>query len=119
MLDKLCKKIVKYMNGKEHPSDYQLNFMEDLDLMAESVQSDPESVRAAIRYLKENGYLEYCYTKNGIALLFHLSHKGLHWKFFRRREVLNYIAEKWPDFIALVISLASLLISILAIAKGK
>lgn len=117
MLDALSKKIIIYMNHTDCPSDTYFDFSEDLDLMAKKVQSDSESVRAAVRYLEELGYIKYSYSHGELAYQFYLDHKGLHWKYFRRKEIMDYIAEKWPDFIAVIISLASLLISILALTK--
>lgn len=117
MLDKLSKKIVQHMNTAESPSDTYYDFMDDLDEIAENTHSDSESVRAAVRYLEEQGYIKYSYTQNGIAFQFYLDHKGLHWKYFRRKEILDYIAEKWPDFIAVAISMVSLLISIASLTK--
>ena len=37
MLDKLSKKILKYMNEQPQPSDTYYNFDEDLDEIAEAV----------------------------------------------------------------------------------
>lgn len=119
MLDKLSKKIIRYMNTAENPSDTYYDFIDDLDEIAESTHSDSESVRAAVRYLEEQGYIKYSYTQNGTAFQFYLDHKGLHWKYFRRKEILDYIAEKWPDFIALIISILSLITSVVALTKPQ
>ena len=53
MLDKLSRQILKHMNSAEQPSDTYYNFDEDLDEIAEAIESDSESVRSAVRYLHE------------------------------------------------------------------
>ena len=42
-----------------------------------------------------------------------LDHKGLHWKEFRRAEIIKYLEEKWIDFLAMLLALAALLISLI------
>lgn len=89
---------------------------------SESLNMDVEDLRAAVRYLEDAGYLEYqmmTTAKRGrIPAGFHLSHKGLNWRYFWRKEILDYIADKWVDFIAAAISFVSLIISIVAILQG-
>lgn len=119
LLDRLSREILNYMlTSSETPSETYYDFDEDLSKMAEALSSDDETVLAAVRYLEQNGYLKYGCAGN-IPIRFYLDHKGLHWKYFRRREILDYIADKWPDFIAVVISMLSLVISVLALLQGR
>lgn len=83
MLDKLSKKILKYMQtASTNPSESYYDFDDDLDDIAASVSSDSESVRAAIRFLKDREYIKYGYTQSGRLYCFYLDHKGLHQKEF-------------------------------------
>lgn len=87
-----------------------------IDDLAKKLSMPTEHIRAASRFLVENGYLEYQKAGDRKAG-FHLSYKGLNWKYFRREEILRYIADKWVDFFAAVISLLSLVISIIALLQ--
>lgn len=118
-MDRICKKIIAYMStDSDTSSEAYYDFGEDLDKMAEQINSDSETIRAALRYLEEEKYIRFAYSKNGAALYFYLDHKGLHWREFRAKENLNYIKEKWIDFFSLVISVFALIISILALLSS-
>lgn len=100
MLDKLSKKILKHMQtASSHPSDTYYDFDDDLDTIATSVSSDSESVRAAVRFLNDQGYIKYGYTQSGHLYCFYLDHKGLHqkeldwiaWKSFLMKSILTPI----------------------------
>ena len=81
MLDKLSKRILKHMQtASSHPSDTYYDFDDDLDAIAAAVSSSSESVRAAVRFLNEQGYIKYGYTQSGTLYCFYLDHKGLHQK---------------------------------------
>ena len=117
VLDKLSCRILDYMlTNADTPSGTYHDFDEDLAKIANVLGSDSETIRAAVRYLEQGGYLKYGYSGH-TPIWFYLDHKGLHWRYFRRREILDYIADKWPDFIAVVISLLSLVISVLALRQ--
>lgn len=114
MLDRLSKKILYYMQtSSENPSDAYYDFDEDLDEIAERIASDSESVRAAVRYLEENEYIKFGHTSSGYTTCFYLDHRGLHWKEFRKQEIIKYLEDKWIDFFALVVAFAALVISVL------
>lgn len=117
MLDKLSKKILIYLNSFEMPSEIFYDFSDDLEKLAKETSSDSETVRASVRYLHENGYIRYAVTQSGNPLQFYLDHKGLHWKEFRRQEIIEYLEDKWIDFFALVISFTALVISVAALLK--
>lgn len=91
-----------------------------IDDLSKNIEIPVEDVRAAVRYLESENYLEYqtISSKSGkLNIGFHLSHKGLSWKYFRRKEILDYIADKWVDFFAALIALLSLIISIIALMR--
>lgn len=75
----------------------------------------PIELRAMVRYLNELGYTESVKSQNGVALAVQLSHKGLKRREFHRQEVIAYLEEKWIDFFSMVISIAALAISIVAL----
>ena len=58
--------------------DTYYDFDDDLDAIAKAVSSDSESVRAAVRFLNDQGYIKYGYTTSGTVYRFYLDHKGLH-----------------------------------------
>lgn len=92
MLDSLSKKILKYMQThSDNPSQRYYDFDEDLEEIATAVSSDKESVRTAVRYLEENGYIKYIHTKHGTTIGFYLDHKGLRLDEFNRLETLSFL----------------------------
>ena len=128
-MDKTSKKILQKLISAGTGTNYICSFSgsafgptnTNIVDFSESLSMDIEDLRAAVRYLESSGYLEYqmMTTRKGkVAAGFHLSHKGLNWRYFRRKEILDYIADKWVDFFAAVISLVSLVISIFAILQG-
>lgn len=112
-MDKQAKTLIKYLidnGGCSKPV-----FFSDLDTHAKTLNTSAESLRATVRYLNETGYIDYQKSnKSDRNVSFSLSHKGENWKYFRKKEILNYIAEKWIDFFAAVISVVSLVISVIS-----
>lgn len=113
-MDKQSKKLIKYLCANGGCGKFV--FFLDLDNLANELGMEVESLRATIRYLNELGYIDYQKThRTNSNISFSLSHKGENWKYFRRKEILNYVAEKWIDLFAAVISVISLVISIISI----
>lgn len=112
-MDKQSKALIKYLidnGGCSKPV-----FFSDLDTHAKNLNTSAESLQATVRYLNETGYIDYQgSSKSNRNISFSLSHKGENWKYFRKKEILNYIAEKWIDFFAAFISVISLIISIIS-----
>lgn len=121
-MDRTCKKILDKLISYGRGTDYICTWDEELNEFANSLEIPVEDVRAAVRYLKDHGYIEYqmYHSAHGIERSrgFHLSHQGLHWRHYRRKEILDYIADKWADFIAAAISLISLIISVVGLLQG-
>ncbi len=129
-MDKVCKEIIKRMISGKPSTEYVCSFSGSLLAgsgttiyeLSDAIGVDPEDIRAAVRFLESAGYVEYqtmkSPSKGSIIAGFHLSHKGLHWKYFRRKEILNYIADKWVDFFAALIALLSLILSIIALTQS-
>lgn len=112
MLDKSCKEFLNYLDTL--PRD-ELMYGGDNDFMAHFKQ--PSEFYAMIRYLESCGYIEIIKTQRGAHLGVRLSHIGLHRREFGRQEILKYLADKWVDILALVVSLIALLISILSLVS--
>lgn len=123
-MNKTCKKILQTLikggKGTQYICAYDPAWVGLADIsiedMAQKLSMSVEDIRAASKFLAENRYLEYQKAGDRKAG-FHLSHKGLNWKYYRREEILRYIADKWVDFFAAVISLLSLVISIIALLQ--
>lgn len=114
MLDKLSRQILKHMNSVGQPSDTYYNFDEDLDEIAEAIESDSESVRSAVRYLHERKLIKFAYYNDSdVAACFYLDHKGLHYEEFNRLEAKERWKERLYGFVSgvLVSVLASLIVS--------
>lgn len=123
-MDKTCKKILRALIDKGQGTDFvcfyaiPLDFSNSMriDALSKSLNIRISDLRAAEEYLISTGYLEPVKaTGNEPEIVgFRLSHKGLNWHYFQRREIIKYVAEKWPDFIAVIISIISLIVSIAA-----
>lgn len=115
-MDKQSKAVIKYL--LDNGGCDKFIFFSDLDIPAKDLNVNTESLRSTVRYLNETGYIDYQKSsKSDRNVSFSLSHKGENWKYFRKKEILNYIAEKWIDFFATVISVISLTISIISALK--
>ncbi len=116
-MDKHAKLLLKYLVSNGGCKN-AIDFNEGLDHLASSLQVDSESLRATIRYLHSLGYIDYQkYSGSDRNAAFALSHRGENWKYFRRQDILNYLADKWIDFFASIISIGSLVVSIIALLK--
>lgn len=129
LLDKTSKKILNYLISQGKGTDFICAFNSawaglsntTIEALAKNLKIPTEDVRAAVRYLKEEGDLEYQYSSSPRgekrACGFHLSHQGLHYKYFRNQKIKKYIAEKWIDFFALLLSVCALVVSIISILR--
>lgn len=91
MLDKLSRKILKYM--RENPDATRTNFHEGIYEIAQATSSEPEMVRAAVKFLKEENFIEYILTRRNTLVGFKLTHVGLHSDEFEHLEAM----EKWKE----------------------
>lgn len=94
-MDKLSTKILAFaVKAAEHTDKYfSVNPEWDSDAnvpfqaLVDAAKAPPADVLAAVKYLAENGFVEYrrLHTRNGSAinLAFRLTHTGLHYKEFR------------------------------------
>lgn len=117
-MDKIGKKIIEFLFSKGKGTEYICRYDEKFENLAVELHISVEDLRAAVRWLESQGFLEYQRYGNGKVAGFHLSHQGLHWKYFRRRKIMHYIANKWTDYLAVLISLLSLIISVIALLQS-
>lgn len=94
------------------------DFNEDIDKISSDLCLSPDNLLAEIRFLHDSGYIDYQSDSHGRNLSFSLSYQGLNWKYFRRKEILDYISDKWIDFFAFLVSGISLALSILALLQN-
>lgn len=105
-MDKLSKKILKYMVKNGKGISYSCSISEDwndyadtsLSALAEAIKADEDTVLAAVEYLTDegNGYLEYCNMDASWGphpIGFRLTHRGLHHKEFEREAVRTFIMQ--------------------------
>lgn len=119
MLDRSAKILIKYL-VKNGGCKKSLSFNSGLDSLASELNVDTESLRATVRYLHDIGYIDYQkYSNSDKNAAFALSHKGENWKYFQRLKALDYLADKWVDFFAVLISIGSLIVSVIALFNGK
>lgn len=114
-MDKNSKLLLNYLieNGGCRKSVY----FNDFEDFSASLNMNEDDLLANIRFLHESGYLDYQkYANSDRNAAFSLSYKGLHWKYFRRQDIIRYLEDKWIDFFAMLMSLVSIVLSIIAIS---
>ena len=129
-MDKTCKRILDHMISLGVTSKCSLSqgnsrigFDYSLGELAVDKHLDVRVARKAVDYLVSTGYADYINggTARGTekSIAFQLTHKGIHWREFRRAEILDYIADKWLDVLSSLIAVASLIVSIIALWQVK
>lgn len=103
-MDKLAKKILNFAIDIAGTTDTFFSINPEWDseatipfqALVDAAQVPPSDVLAAVKYLSENGFIEYrrLHAKHGyINLAFRLTHTGLHYK-----EIRNLAArERWTE----------------------
>ena len=120
-MDKVCKKILDKMISAGEGTEYWCSFITSsgnifIEDFAKDIEMNSADVRAAMSYLVKEGYLTYeMGVPNPMGV--HLSYTGLKWRESYYKSILKYIADKWTDIIASIISLISLILSIIALNK--
>lgn len=113
-MDKTSKTLLTYLNSKGNCGTYW-DFNDDLENIAATLNVNVENLRGAVRFLHAKNYIDYQQDSSGRNIFFSLSHIGINWRYFHRREILSYIADKWIDFFAALLSLISIVIAIIAL----
>ena len=129
-MDRTCKMILQKMLSLGAASKCSLSqgsdrigFTISLGELSSSLGIAPYIARKAVDYLVTTGYAAY--INGGSArggqqpVAFQLTHKGIHWREFRRAEIFNYIADKWLDVLSSLIAVSSLIVSIIALWQAR
>lgn len=114
MLDRFSKKFLRHLNSAKSPDSTMYDFLE-LEELSQPLCCTPNEIKLNAEYLKDLGYIKYIPNQHGKPAAFMLSHKGLHWKEFRRQEILKYLKDKWIDFFSLVVSFIAVTLSLIAL----
>lgn len=109
MLDKASREFLAYL---EVQPEGKISLIQSIDT--------PDGVRETWQYWAMIEFLERCEyikiirakgTNNATGV--QITHKGRMRKEYHRQELLRYFAEKWVDFLAMLIALAALIVTVL------
>ena len=102
MLDKVSRKILKYM--KSYPNIGESNFNAGVFGIAKGISTDQEQVRDAIRYLETSGFITYNRNRKNKIIGFGLSHIGRHNTEFAIQNLLGNWMDRIVSFILGVVA---------------
>lgn len=117
MLDKSARKMLNYMIDQDKVPNGSMWFEEFYDVYGKYSGMPDHQMMACIRYLEQEGYISPACTSRGVHVGFQVEHKGYQYEFFQYQETKAYIADKWIDFVSLLISFAALAISAIALLR--
>lgn len=99
MVDKISKQVLTFLlNCPEYTFCPRKGFPADIP---------QDEFLSSISFLETEGYLTAQRVPSGALVSATLTHKGKHPKEFNALAIKRYLAEKWIDFLALVISVAA------------
>ncbi|MCI8601075.1 MAG: hypothetical protein HFE45_05715 [Oscillospiraceae bacterium] len=121
-MDKLSRKILKFMRTHGEGTDFvcpidddwgfQYEHMCTFKELVQAIQDSESNILSAIKWLGDNGWVEF-ETISGndreIPVAFRLSHKGMHKEEMTWAEAKKYVMEKWIDFLALLVAFIALI----------
>lgn len=114
-MDKTSKRVMRYI---ESECNGTLNFLRiPIGDATEHIGISTQDLQQCLSFLEEDGYVTRLRTSSGNFCGVSLSHKGRNYRYFRRQQILAYVADKWIDFFALVSSVVAIIISVIAISK--
>lgn len=114
MVTKNCRKIIKAICRSGSEAKYGPHNIADL---ADATDLSNAAVCAACEQLAEEGYMEIVYmTRTHTPIIEHvkLTELGANYAEVQRATRMAYVANKWIDFIALIVAIIALIISIAA-----
>ena len=121
MLDRLYKKLLDFLIEQDVETYYVCAFSEafsnsaniTIDELAKKLNTPTEQLRACIRYLYHNGYLEYQKTTNGQSVGFYLSHVGYNYRQFRLLKFEDFLLRSvfTPIAISVITTVVTIFIS--------
>jgi hypothetical protein len=109
-LDSLSRSILQYLHdaGKGGSERFECRWHYEFPAMVEKLNQSEDSVRAAVKYLISNGYLETINLSSGGTIGFRLTHQGLHGKEMQRIAFKQYLKQNRIAIIALIFSIIAL-----------
>lgn len=115
MLTKDCRLILDTILSSDSDKRFQAFRISEL---SNSLNRNFYAILTACKELEKDGFIELhnCCLKNGQELLefISLTELGTHYKDYLRSQRLRYIADKWIDFLALIIAAIALVVSVAA-----
>lgn len=86
--------------------------------IAEQAGINEHECTGSINYLRKIGFLAPACLNGKTGKIEYglcLTHEAIHYREFEWIKIKKYVAEKWIDFLALIVSVLSLVISVIAI----
>ena len=91
-MDKVCKKVLERMHQDGPPEQFAFWLFDGaMKLEAEACGLSVEELGNALRYLIENGWAEYVFSRDNHRSGVKLTHKGVHYKEFIWRDRMSRI----------------------------
>lgn len=87
-MDKSSKVLLNHL--VQHGGCEKMFFFNELDVLSSQLNLPTEDVRANIRYLHDNGYIDYQKTKTGHTLTFFYLIKVLNTKILRLKPLKTF-----------------------------
>ena len=110
-MDKKSKKVLNYFISHGKDCSYCV-YLTNLKELSDYLKMTEINTEALIRNLASEGYLEIKnYFPNGFYAA-NLTYKGIKYKSYRKADLFHYFSEKWIDFLALIVAVIALIISI-------
>lgn len=109
-LDRKCKKFLNYLRSCEK---YTLDYLGAAEKLKRF--GDICEVEKMIEYLNKLEYVKIITIEPEIEAGVTLQYKGIHWKKFNFIATIDYLKEKWIDFISMATSVIALILSLTAL----
>ena len=110
MLTKNCKSILNAILSLDQNDWYKAYSVNDLTQLT-SLSTD--EIYSAVTALEEDGMIQVQYLSfrgcSSVIDSVRLTEQGIHYKDQEKENRLNYLKDKWIDFLALIIALIALL----------
>lgn len=113
MTTKNCKLIIDTIISLGPDERYKAHLLGEL---AEKVNISAEQIEAACEELARDGLAQVRHLDYGPVIIT-LTEAGVNYKQKRWQAIRHYILLKWIDFLALVVAVIALIVSIIALNK--
>lgn len=113
-MDRTSKQVLRYIHSYGDADNYAIRYMDDgLGEEAKKCGMPRNQFGNAIAYLVASGYMEHIYTAGGKKIGVKLTHKGVHYQEFRRRERIKFVVTSIliPALVAFITAIITALIT--------